>query len=84
MYKKLIITLFLCTITLFSYSGIDDMNQKQSGQSPVERKDHSDDDDDHHGGGHNAPFESFTILAGGFILIVIYGIYHLRNEHKKT
>lgn len=77
--KKLIITLFLCTITLFSYSGIDEMNQRKPGQDPIEQK-----DDRHGGGGHNAPFESFTILAGGFILIVIYGIYHLRNEHKKT
>lgn len=85
--KKLILLLVLSLVLSTSIAGVDNMEQRQPGQAPVEQKDHSDDDDDkggHHGGNHNAPFKSFDILLISFMIIVVYGIYHLRDEHKKT
>jgi hypothetical protein len=83
--KKLILLLVLSLVLSTSIAGVDNMEQRQPGQDPVEQKDKDKDDDDHHhGGNHNAPFESFDILLISFMIIVVYGVYHLRDEHKKT
>lgn len=75
--RKTIILLLLSTSSL---AGIDEMRQRNTPKDEPIADHHN---GNHNGGNPNVPIDTFPLLAIGFALIVVYGINHLRKEHRE-
>lgn len=88
--KKIVTIIFLTLFTLISYSGIDEMHNRDKGYEPTYQKDKNDDDDKGNGHGHggggghgnpNAPIDSHIIFLAS--LVLVYGTYMIYTQKKR-